>query len=297
MTTTNLKIERIEKPSKDFFEQHIVTSRKPVIITGAIDNWKGYSLWTDDYLDAAVGENQVPASASTAARFMGEPECGNAKLTKEMTFSEFMNLLKLNRNSQEAYYYLAQVSIPRFLPELLQDIELPIYCENRLAHESLINLWLGSGGNISPLHFDRGDNILVQVRGSKKFVFFDPWQTPYLYPFPADCQIPHTSQVDIDRPDLTRFPKFPKAKSCECVLEAGEILFIPAFWWHQVYSLDDNKFPTISVNFWCKVPLLQWLTPPGRRYAVQLPGFVRNEASRWRRKVTKKIKTKLQLKL
>lgn len=295
MTTTNLKIERIKKPSREFFDRYIATSRNPVIITGAIDNWQAYSLWTDDYLNAAVGKNIVPASISPTARFMGEPESGNAKLTKEMEFSEFMNLLKLNRNSQKAYYYLAQVSIPQFLPELMQDIELPVYCQNRLFHEDLINLWLGCGGNISPLHFDRADNILVQVRGSKRLVFFDPWQTSYLYPFPANCKIPHTSQVDIEQPDTARFPNFPKAKSWEIVLEAGEILFTPAFWWHQVYSLHDEQFPTISINFWCKPPLKAWLTPPGRHQAVQISKNLQDNAFKWRRKLSKKFKNKLKI--
>lgn len=33
--------------------------------------------------------------------------------------------------------------------------------------------------------------------------------------------------VDIDSPDLKRFPDFVKAKRYECVLEPGDLLFIP----------------------------------------------------------------------
>jgi tRNA wybutosine-synthesizing protein 5 len=53
--------------------------------------------------------------------------------------------------------------------------------------------------------------------------------------------------IDIDQPDLKRFPKFQKAKSMELVLDEGEILFIPALWFHNVRALE----PCIAVNvFW-----------------------------------------------
>ena len=42
------------------------------------------------------------------------------------------------------------------------------------------------------------------------------------------------SQVNCDAPDLELFPNFENAKCQYCVLEPGEMLFIPAFCWHQV---------------------------------------------------------------
>lgn len=33
--------------------------------------------------------------------------------------------------------------------------------------------------------------------------------------------------LDIDSPDLERFPEFVKARRFECVLEPGDLLFIP----------------------------------------------------------------------
>lgn len=36
--------------------------------------------------------------------------------------------------------------------------------------------------------------------------------------------------LDTDAPDLKRFPKFVRAKRYECVLEPGDLLFIPGRW-------------------------------------------------------------------
>ena len=52
------------------------------------------------------------------------------------------------------------------------------------------------------------------------------------------------SQVNCDSPDLAQYPSFSSATCEHCVLEPGEMLFIPAFYWHQVTALDTG----ISIN-------------------------------------------------
>jgi len=56
----------------------------------------------------------------------------------------------------------------------------------------------------------------------------------------------YLSYVDCDNPDYEKFPKFREARAWEGMLNPGEILYLPARWWHQVRSLQD----AISVNFW-----------------------------------------------
>ena len=42
------------------------------------------------------------------------------------------------------------------------------------------------------------------------------------------------SQVNCDTPDLDKYPNFSRAQCQHCILHPGEMLFIPAFVWHQV---------------------------------------------------------------
>ena len=37
-------------------------------------------------------------------------------------------------------------------------------------------------------------------------------------------------QVDFDEPDLERFPNFPDCEGYECIVKAGEVLYIPMYW-------------------------------------------------------------------
>lgn len=48
-----------------------------------------------------------------------------------------------------------------------------------------------------------------------------------LFSFWSDPLGDKSEVLDIDAPDLKRFPEFVKAKRYECVLEPGDLLFIP----------------------------------------------------------------------
>lgn len=295
----DLKIERIENPTPEFFQEHISPSRKPVIITGVVNNWQIYSRWTSEYLIGLLGDREIPVCASENSIVMVDSENGFDKFMKQMKFRNFIELLKPDQDSTDKNYYYTRAQILKLFPELMEDIELPIYCENQPFNEDyLINLWMGSSGTTTTLHYDLDDNLLAQVRGKKRVILLDPEQTNFIYPFPANSKSYHFSQIpNIDKPDLLQFPKCQQAKSYEIILEPGEMLFIPAFWWHQVYTLNSPQFPIISVNFWWKPPLMTWFTTsPGRRYTAQMPNILKHRALRLRKKLTRKIKAKLSLK-
>lgn len=67
-----------------------------------------------------------------------------------------------------------------------------------------------------------------------------------------ECVFNNMFQVDFDRPDYSRFPKFKDAKGYEAIVGPGDVLYIPIYWWHHVESLMRGGH-TISINFWYKV--------------------------------------------
>ena len=58
------------------------------------------------------------------------------------------------------------------------------------------------------------------------------------------CELAHryTAQAN-----LTRFPCFAHARGVEIVVEGGDMLFLPAGWWHQVASEGGRS---LGVNMW-----------------------------------------------
>ncbi|XP_075851311.1 bifunctional peptidase and arginyl-hydroxylase JMJD5 isoform X2 [Microcebus murinus] len=87
--------------------------------------------------------------------------------------------------------------------------------------------------------------LFDQVMGRKYIRLYSPQESEALYPH--DTHLLHnTSQVDVENPDLEKFPKFAEAPFQSCVLSPGEILFIPVKYWHYVRALDLS----FSVSFW-----------------------------------------------
>ncbi len=58
-----------------------------------------------------------------------------------------------------------------------------------------------------------------------------------------------TSLVDVAAPDYARFPRFAQALEAaqQVEVEAGDAVFIPYLWWHNVESLEPFN---ILVNYW-----------------------------------------------
>src|SRR5262249_21988689 len=106
-------------------------------------------------------------------------------------------------------------------------------------------------------HYDDMHNLFAQVEGRKRFLLFNPSQFDRLYPGPLNTRTQHLSRIDLTAPDLDRFPKLAKAEYWEAVVTPGDLLFMPAFWWHQVSSPDLS----VSVNYWWRADVRDCVTP------------------------------------
>ncbi|XP_068763984.1 bifunctional peptidase and arginyl-hydroxylase JMJD5-like isoform X2 [Struthio camelus] len=87
--------------------------------------------------------------------------------------------------------------------------------------------------------------LFDQVFGRKYIRLYSPQDSENLYPHESHL-LHNTSQVDVEDPDLIKFPNFRNAASQSCILMPGQVLFIPVKYWHYVRSLDIS----FSVSFW-----------------------------------------------
>jgi lysine-specific demethylase 8 len=125
--------------------------------------------------------------------------------------------------------YLAQTQLFEQIPELRKDIITPVYCNLSTQGEEemlIVNAWYGPKATVSPLHHDPYHNLFAQVVGQKYWRIYSPRETPKLYPHDKRM-LNNTSQVDVENPDLHEFPEFSKAQYVECILQAGELLYVP----------------------------------------------------------------------
>jgi ribosomal protein L16 Arg81 hydroxylase len=130
------------------------------------------------------------------------------------------------------------------LPELMNDFVVPEYCRD--APWFRARFWLSAARTGSGLHRDPPDNLYAQIWGRKRFVLIAPDETPNLYPHSILSGLPDFSRADVERPDYERFPRLRRVKTMVVEVAAGEVLYLPRYWWHQVTSLERSA----SVNLW-----------------------------------------------
>lgn len=103
-------------------------------------------------------------------------------------------------------------------------------------------MFAANRGNSSDLHtdWDGRDVLLYEVFGRKRVVLFPPEAAPKLHPIDIFATVRLAGLDDSGRASLCAF-----AGGMEHVLEPGEAVFIPAFWWHHV----DYLGAAMSVSF------------------------------------------------
>eukprot|EP00947_MAST-08B_sp_MAST-8B-sp1_P005114 g5114.t1 len=152
------------------------------------------------------------------------------------------------------------------LSALTGDMNVPSFILT--LHLTHVNMWYGvshqPNGSRSQLHNDGGDNLYVLLNGTKRLTLFSPADAVAMHTVGRVLHVnpngrvdyeavphAHFGQVDVAAPDLDRFPHFVNATPLEVTVQAGEMLYIPAGWFHQVTSVGK---PHVALNFWFDPP-------------------------------------------
>ena len=271
-------IARVEHPYPlaDFYLDYFIPRQPVVIRTRSLADldWRT-ERWTNDYLTQKAGGQTVAVLTSHNGN-----EFGLDKARYEtMLFQEFIARAMARAEGDETLYLnLQEGAKDRLLePPLLQligDFTIPVYFKDLMLR--CMNLWMGnsSGEIVTPLHHDFNDNLYVVVEGRKHFTLFPPSEARNLYTrgtlldveqngnirYASMEGMPHLSRVDLEHPDLERFPRFAAAQRTrmDLDLEKGEMLFLPNGWFHRVASRGRH----VALSFMAVTPpadRLQWM--------------------------------------
>ncbi|MBD2515142.1 cupin-like domain-containing protein [Nostoc sp. FACHB-973] len=248
-------ILRIKNPSRKQFSE-IAKQYQPFIIEDVAKDWNACKHWSNDYLIDKCGNNLVPVRFfkqdfwNDYKNFAYE---GSYEPHQEMKLAEYINNHIEDKNTQhKVECYLNEAVLEERFPEIVRDINYPEYFNSK----PLVRLWFGLSkkhfSSNSSLHFDAEHNIFAQIRGRKRILLYPPTNYLSFYPPLEDRSgALYGSKVNPDSLDLELFPKFPWQEKIEFVLQPGEILYLPPFWWHHMTAVDDN----ISLSFWYYVKI------------------------------------------
>jgi ribosomal protein L16 Arg81 hydroxylase len=240
--TTFGQVPRVPKLSRQAFLDEHYAANRPVVMTGAMDDWPAMTRWTDEELKRRFGDRvvEVQANRNTDANY----EINQTKLRTEMPLAEFVDLTATVGETNN-YYITANNSGKNkaALRELWDDVVVfPEYLRNDDPSNRGF-FWFGPKGTVTPLHHDLTNNFMAQVRGRKLVRLIAPYHLPNLYNY-RHCY----SSVDLDAVDYDRFPLFRNVTVIDVVIGPGDLLFLPIGWWHYVRGLDVSITMTFT-NF------------------------------------------------
>ncbi|SCK51732.1 Cupin-like domain-containing protein [Variovorax sp. HW608] len=225
-------VEKRSSPSREEFIERYVRGCRPVVLTDVARDWPAMQRWSPEDLKQRFGRFDVEIQDGRDA----DPNYEENKLAhrRVVPLGPFVDRVLAGGPTND-YYLTANNEVLRgeaFSP-LLADIgSLPPACDrSQLADRS--SFWFGPAGTKTPLHHDTIMLFHTQVVGRKRWRLVSPLETPKLYNFNGVF-----SPVDIDDPDLGRYPLFKEVTILDVVVEPGETMFLPLAWWHQVVSLD-----------------------------------------------------------
>lgn len=94
-------------------------------------------------------------------------------------------------------------------------------------------------------HFDNERNYIAMMCGRRRYILAHPRSCPSLALYPQKHPLERHTQIDWrSLPEeeysvLQNFPNFSQSTVNEVVLQPGDVLFLPTYWFHHIVSLGD----------------------------------------------------------
>jgi jumonji domain-containing protein 7 len=284
-----------------FFE--FVRRRQPVILTGCVDHWPALSRWTHAHLRKVLGDHQVHVArtpdglgdAVTRTHSSKEPHFAKP-YEALMPFSTFVDAIESPLDGSRAVHYCSHQnsSLTSEFAPLWEDVEQSLpWADAAFGHgPAAANFWMGEDAARTTVHADLFDNLYVVVRGTKEFTLLPPQDGHLLRRrryrsgtyTPTEgaegdaegdedsacglrmvLDVPpayvHWTDVDLESAEAAE-----AVRPVRATVEAAEVLYLPALWWHAVsqrgpgpQNTHDRAAPkdrsTIAVNYWYEGPV------------------------------------------
>jgi hypothetical protein len=224
---------------EEFRTRYMVRGR-PLVIEDGLINWKLFQMSRDESLQHFAELQGISRHGDYI-----KSAFSNERDFRTMSMADFIKSVDQSSGGGTPPAYMGN----NILPEKLFDlIEWPAYFPVSVYDPPRI--WIGPAGTLTPLHRDASDNFFAQIWGKKHFVLAAPHNRKYLY---AWSTTPTGGLDGCDfNPEEPDFDRFPLAQNATCIsitLGAGNLLYLPEGWFHQVRS----ETTSLSVNFWTSV--------------------------------------------
>ncbi|MEM9457423.1 MAG: cupin-like domain-containing protein [Myxococcota bacterium] len=230
-----IPVDEVREISEAQFRRDYVDAHRPLIMRGAVAHWSAMG-WDDATLlrvlaGVSLKVDVVPHSPTGSLDHLQahQVKMGVAELIERFVAAE-----------PGVHYYVHDLNLP-----LVLHADLGVHALSGIwPVERRKTLWWGSNGQTSQLHYDDNENLMCQFDGYKEFLLFDVTEFARMYPVADDFR----SAIDLDASRPEDFPRFAEATPYLARIEAGDLLYVPCYWWHRVYSGGRNLAVSTIIN-------------------------------------------------
>ena len=172
--------------------------------------------------------------------------------TEVLESMQFENWVRIARRADEAkvknesvhYYFMSNTPqgsaessfISRDLPSF-SDASDNFFVSNSVANKG-IQCRFGMRGIIAEAHYDAGRNMVAMIKGAKRYILNPPRECKQLGLI-IDKENPSYRHSAIDWSDISQATArgFGKIDAIDTIVQSGEVLYIPSYWFHYIVSL------------------------------------------------------------
>ena len=263
------------------FHEEVLPSARPAILPAYCRHWPAVQAGLDsnkrlrDTLlayDAGVPFKLFVGPPDIKGRLFYNDDLSGLNFTShQMPLTEFFDkLLAEADNPEPLTLYSGSIWATRNLPGFCESHSIGALLPATTS--PLMTTWIGNRAIVAA-HMDHTSSLACGIAGRRRFTLFPPDQIANLYMGPVESTPAGqpVCMVDLLNPDFARYPRlveaFEAAETAE--LEPGDVLFVPALWWHQVESLSAVNF---MLNYrWRDGP--EFLDPPANALMAALIGI------------------------
>jgi hypothetical protein len=237
------------------FRRDVVEECQPVVLRGLVRSWPAVHSGTrsphdlKDYLaqfdNGGHTEIFVGEARHAGKYYYGDGLQGFNFERRRMSFAEALQLIVETHDRRESpTVYLGSLPVNDYLPGFAAQ-NVPHVLGAHIAPR----IWLGHVSKVSA-HFDAFDNLACVIAGTRRFTLFPPEAIAGLYVGPIDHTMagqPVSLAAAAD--DDETYPRFReiKAHALEAELGAGDAIYIPKLWWHQIEATASFNG---LINYW-----------------------------------------------